>query len=260
MPIEGIDINRCSLCKCCIKECPRGNYGFISEEKKIFFDSSQNCILCGHCIAVCPEEAIIYTDMYDQALEFKELNISISNEELNQLLRLKRSIRQYKNKQIPKEIIEKIIDCMKCAPTAMNKRSLECLVISSVYKINELIDSIIEAIEDEVEHEEYIKKREEGIDPFFHNAPHILIFHSDNKWDSTNATIAITYGMLYAAALDLGSCWIGGVQVFLNANKEIKKRVLGIVDEIFGIMIIGIPEVRYYRAPPRPPIKTEFIS
>ena len=103
------------------------------------------------------------------------------------------------------------------------------------------------------------KKRENGIDPFFYNAPHILTFHSDNDWDSKNATIVITYAMLCAETLGLGSCWIGGVERFLNENKDVQKKVFGIEDEIFGIMILGYPTVKYYRAPPRPPIETNFL-
>ncbi len=149
---------------------------------------------------------------------------------------------------------------MSYAPVAMNKRTLQCVVISDNQKINELIDSIIEAIEEEEDTETYRKEREKGIDPFFYNAPHILILHSDNDWDSTNATIAITYGMLCAETLGLGSCWIGGVQRFLNENNEIKKRVLGIKDEIFGFIIFGYPKVKYYRAPPRSLMNTKFFS
>ncbi len=260
MPIKGIDTNKCNFCKICIKECPSGNFKEDIDEKKINFDSSQGCILCGHCIAVCPEKAIIYEDTEGKTLDFEELGTSISNETLNRLMQSKRSVRQYKRNKIPKEIIEKVINCMSYAPTAMNKRSLKCSVISDEQKINEFIDSIIEAIDEEEERDAYKKKREKGIDPFFYNAPHILILHSDNDWDNTNATIAITYAMLCAETLDLGSCWIGGVQIFLNENKEIKEKVLGIEEKIFGIMIFGYPTVKYYRTPPRPPIITKFIS
>ncbi|MFX1437467.1 MAG: nitroreductase family protein [Promethearchaeota archaeon] len=259
MPIEGIDSMRCNHCGLCINECPRGNFSVNGVEKTITFDSSEGCILCGHCIAVCPERAIISTGMDDIPFDFNESNLSISPQDLNKLMLSKRSIRKYKNKKVPKEIIEKLINCMRYAPTAMNKRSLKCLVISDEQKINEFIDSIIEAIEEDEEREMYKKKREKGIDPFFYKAPHILILHSDNKWDITNATIAITYAMLYAETLGLGSCWIGGVQIFLNENKEISERVLDIKDKIFGIMILGYPLVKYYRSVPRSPIKTRFF-
>ncbi|MFW9998750.1 MAG: nitroreductase family protein [Candidatus Hodarchaeota archaeon] len=258
MPIKGINVDRCNLCKECIKECPMDNYN--SPNNEINFNNSRRCILCGHCIAVCPENAIIYENMNDTTLEFEEPSELISYEAIYRLIRSKRSIRHYQNKKVPRDIIEKVIDCIRYAPIAMNKRTLKCLVISDETKINDLIDSIIDAIESEEERGEYKKKRKENIDPFFYKAPHIMILHSKNDWDSKNAVIAITYAMLGAETLGLGSCWIGGVQIFLNENKEIARNLFGINDEIFGIMIMGYPSVIYYRAPPRPPIETKFIS
>jgi nitroreductase/NAD-dependent dihydropyrimidine dehydrogenase PreA subunit len=260
MPIEGIDIDRCNFCQSCVKECPLGNFCILKGKRQISFDSSQDCILCGHCIAACPEKAIIYTEMNGKTVDFDETIPHISNTALNRLMISKRSVRQYKNKKVPKEVIEQIINSMSFAPVAMNKHTLNCLVISDNKKIEELIESIIDSIEDVEEKEIYDKKREKGKDPFFHNAPHLLILHSDNDWDNTNGTIAISYGMLSAETLGIGSCWIGGVQMYLNENKDIKERVLGIKDKISGFMIFGYPQVKYYCAPPRPPIKTTFIS
>ncbi|MEE9378121.1 MAG: nitroreductase family protein [Candidatus Lokiarchaeia archaeon] len=259
MPIKGIDIEKCDLCNECIKECPMGN--FSKPKGKIIFDSSRSCILCGHCIAVCQKNAINYEDMKDIVFNFEKISELQSFDAMYKILRSKRSIRQYKNQKVPKDIIEKVIDCIRYAPVGLNKRTLKCLVISDEEKINELIDTIIETIDSKEERENYKKKRTENIDPFFYNAPHLFILHSNNNdWDSKNAVIAITYAMLGAETLGLGSCWIGGVQIFLNENKEIVKNLFGIDDEIFGIMILGYPKVKYYRAPPRPPIETKFIS
>jgi nitroreductase/NAD-dependent dihydropyrimidine dehydrogenase PreA subunit len=260
MPIEGIDTDKCNFCKSCVKECPLENFSITTEERQIEFDSSQDCILCGHCIAVCPEKAIKYKDLNGDAVDFGEPIYTISNQELKKLFLSKRSIRQYKNKDVEKETIEQIIKCMSYAPVAMNKHSLKCLAISDKQKINELIDSIIDAIEEVEERDVYKKKRENGIDPFFYKAPHILILHSNNDWDSTNAIITITYAMLYAETIGIGSCWIGGVQMFLNENKKIKEKVLGIKDKIYGFMIFGYPAVNYYCSPPRPTIPTKYLS
>ena len=260
MPIKGIDMKRCSLCQECINECVRRNFKKSREKEQIIFDSSQGCILCGHCIAVCPEDAIIYEDMKGKALNFEEPSEIMSYEAIYELMRAKRTIRQYKNTKVPREIIEKVMNCMRYAATALNKRTLKCLIISDDQKINELIDTIIDAIDEEEERESYKKRRNRGVDPFFYNAPHILILHSDNSWDATNATIAITHAMLCAQTLGLGSCWIGGVQRFLIKNKEIQKKVFGIDDKIFGIMILGYPAVKYYRAPPRPPLEINEVD
>lgn len=260
MSIKGIDFKKCNFCYECIKECPIGNFSQASNGVEIIFHNSQNCVLCGHCIAVCPEDAIIYEDMKDTATDLEQGVKNVSYDSMYKLMSSKRSIRQYKNKKVPKELIQKVINSMRYAPTSMNTRTLKCLVISEDQKIDNLIESIIKAVKSEEEREIYRKKREKIIDPFFHNAPHILILYSNNDWDSKNAIIAITYAMLCAETLGLGSCWIGGIQIFLNENKEIQKNIFGMDDEICGIMILGYPTMNYFRVPPRPPIETKFIS
>lgn len=256
MPIKGIDKRRCNICQECIKECVMSRFSLDEEENKISFNS-ENCILCGHCIAICPENAILYDDMKDTVLDIEEPSDSLSHDVLFKLIRSKRSVRRYKSKIVPNEIIEKIIESMRYAPTAINSRNLKCIIISGRKNIEEFTDSIIESIISEKEKENLKKSRVEGMNPFFYNAPHILILHSKNGWGEINATIAITYAMLYAETLGLGSCWIGGIQKFFMNNKEKSKKILSIDDVIVGIMIFGYPAVKYKRAPPRPPLEVK---
>ncbi|MFW9901863.1 MAG: hypothetical protein ACFFDY_11385, partial [Candidatus Thorarchaeota archaeon] len=74
------------------------------------------------------------------------------------------------------------------------------------------------------------------------------------------STIALTYGMLCAQSLGLGSCWIGLAQGILSANKELREEIAGIRDKIWGVIIIGYPSQTYYKVPPRPDIKTKGLD
>jgi len=132
MPILGIDIFKCSKCKQCINDCPTGNFTVEKDKQNIIFNDT-NCILCGHCIAVCPEDAILYENMQDTSLEFErdqDPDALINYKGIHQLLRGIRSIRQYQPKSVPKEFIQKIIDTIRYAPTGANMRTLKCLVVS----------------------------------------------------------------------------------------------------------------------------------
>jgi nitroreductase/NAD-dependent dihydropyrimidine dehydrogenase PreA subunit len=262
MPIKGIDIKRCNLCQECINECVMRNFNKSGEEQQIFFDSSQGCILCGHCIAVCPEDAIIYEDMKDESLEFhgsQDPKQLISYEVMHQFLRVKRSIRQYKPDKVPKEILDKVINSMRYAPTGANMRNLKCLILTNDDKKNLLASSIIDALESEEVRDPFRREQENGIDPIFFNAPHILIFYSKNPWDTRNVTIAMTYGMLSAQSLGLGSCWIGFAHGILEDHPVIKKKLTGIDTYVLGVMTLGYPAVEYFRAPPRPPLETKEL-
>ena len=220
MPITGIDITKCNQCKQCVNECPTNNYAYDEEKEKVIFNP-KSCILCGHCIAVCPENAIMHEKTKGAVLDYKDTNTINSQETLFNLIISIRSIRKYENKEVPQEILDKVIDSMRYAPTAMNLRTLKCRVISGVQKIKEFTEKIIDTMESEKEKEIYRKKIEDGMNPFFYNAPHILLLHSKGGWGEIDATIALTYAMLYAETLGLGSCWIGGIQKYIAEKGEI---------------------------------------
>ena len=262
MPIKGINIDKCSNCQACIKECPSQNYQLDNESGQTIFSKS-GCILCGHCIAVCPENAILYEKMKGEILNFakkQDPSTLISYEALHPFLRAKRSIRQYKNKKVSKDLVDRVVDSMRYACTGANIRSLKCLLISDEVKIKLLSDSIIDYIALGSPNTNFIKKRNLGIDPIFHNAPIVVIFYSNNQLDTRNATIAITFGMLSAQSLGLGSCWIGYAHSALTGNSELRIKHTGIKRHVLGVMTLGYPAVKYQRAPPRPPLKVRYIE
>ena len=64
MSIIGIDKDKCTNCKQCIQECGRG-YFYLGEEGQVLFNDTLGCNICGHCIAICPEEAILTKGLED---------------------------------------------------------------------------------------------------------------------------------------------------------------------------------------------------
>ncbi|MHA1932226.1 MAG: nitroreductase family protein, partial [Promethearchaeota archaeon] len=159
---------------------------------------SEKCSNCKQCISECPTRNFKGTH---------DPSTSISYEAMNKLFRAKRSIRQYKNEKVPEESIKKVINSMRYAPTGANMRNLKCLILSKKENINQLTDSIINVLESPDTRALFKSSREKGYDPIFYNAPHVLIIYSKNPYDTRNSTIAMTYGMLSAQILGLGSCW-----------------------------------------------------
>ena len=220
MTILGIDYDKCTNCKNCLYSCY-----YIRNDKEqdkvIFNDPLNLCNMCGHCIGKCPSNAFLHKD-FGEPIEFMDEEdpySQISYDRIHNFMSAKRSIRQYKSKKIPKEMLRKVISSMSYAATGGNIRSLKCLVISEEEKIKHLSDSITTE-----GYKSGLKlMRDRGRDPVFYKAPHVMILHSDNNFDTTNATIAFTHGMLSAQSLGLGSCWIGMAHMFLNSNKEYRR-------------------------------------
>jgi nitroreductase len=127
------------------------------------------------------------------------------------ILKERRSIRKYQKKEVPKEIIEDIIDCARFAPTAINIQPWEFIVITDKNKR--------EKIADITDYGKFIK-----------DAPVCIgVFCKDTKYYLEDGSAATTYILLAAKAYGLGSCWIAGDKK--NMQKKLEK-YLGCLKDI----------------------------
>ncbi len=273
MSVIGINKEKCSGCKLCILECRRG-YFYMKENGDMEFNGELNtCNICGHCIAICPEDAILLKDLddVDTYVGIDAPETIIGHEKMFRFIRAKRSIRSYKNKKVPKESIKKIFEAMRYAPSASNARLWRYLIISDPLKIKSLSHEVMKV------RYQYLgfKSGEEAInhfksidfDPIFYKAPHLIIlyFKTVQKnmimlglWGNDTG-IALTYGMLTAESLGLGTCWIGNFQVGVAINRDILS-ILGIKGHVFGAFTLGFPAVKYRRTTPRPQLKIKGLE
>jgi nitroreductase/NAD-dependent dihydropyrimidine dehydrogenase PreA subunit len=272
MSIIGIDRDKCSNCKQCIQECGRGYFSVNEEGQVLFNDNSAGCNICGHCIAICPEEAI-ETENLEEVETYSGIDSPenfVESDKLLKFLRAKRSIRRYKNKKVPKELLEKVFEAMRYAPSASNARAWRYLILSDPEKIQKLHDEIVKVsyaysgFQSGEEALEYYKTIGRNL---FYKAPHIIVLYYRIVEKSSvmiglranDAGIALTYGMLQAESLGLGTCWIGMVQGAVPMNKEILK-ILGIKGMVLGAFTLGYPAVKYRRAVPRPPLNIKGLE
>ncbi|MFX0010778.1 MAG: nitroreductase family protein [Candidatus Hermodarchaeota archaeon] len=265
MPILGIDYEKCDNCQMCFYACTRYFRRDRDQNKVIFEDPEHLCDSCGRCVAMCRSDAILYENI-GELLTFEEVqdpSTLIPYETMYKFMSAKRSIRRFKKKKVPRELIEKVLNSMKYAPTGANIRTLHCTIISDEEKIKKLSGVVMDAIiasGNPRYSENFIKAKASGIDTIFYNAPHVMIIHSNNPGDAMNSTIALTYGMLSAQTLGLGTCWIGLAHGVLSSNKEAREKIAGVHGNIWGVIIIGYPNQIYYRVPPRPDIKTKGLE
>jgi len=272
MSIIGIDKDKCSNCKQCIQECGRGYFSVDEDGQVLFNDNSIGCNICGHCIAICPEEAIETENLDDvetiSGIDSPE-NI-VESGKLLKFLRAKRSIRRYKNKKVPKELLEKVFEAMRYAPSAGNARAWRYIILSDPEKIKKLDEEIAKVnygymgFQSAEQALEYLKSTGRSL---FYDAPHLIVLYYRIVEKNTvmvglranDAGIALTYGMLEAESLGLGTCWIGMVQGAIPMNKEILK-ILGIKGMVLGAFTLGYPAIKYRRTVPRPPLKIKGLE
>lgn len=64
-----IDLDKCIKCKSCIRDCFPENIILQNDEISI----KGPCMMCGHCVAICPTKAISF-EGYEDSEELKDLN------------------------------------------------------------------------------------------------------------------------------------------------------------------------------------------
>ena len=71
-------------------------------------------------------------------------------DDLMGIIKKRRSVRAYQDKPLPKEVVEKILEAARYAPSARNEQPLEYKVITNKTLIKKLSDGISEAMKKEV--------------------------------------------------------------------------------------------------------------
>ena len=146
----------------------------------------------------------------------------------------RRSIRSFKDKKIPKEVIQEIVNAGQFAPSAMNSQSPIILAITNKDLINRLSKLNAQVL------------GTTNYDPFF-GAPAVLVVLAERNSSAPVYDGSLVMGnmMLAATSLGLGSCWIHRArEVFdMPEGKQILKEI-GIVGfyEGIGNCIIGYPD------------------
>ncbi|MFH0890354.1 MAG: nitroreductase family protein [Candidatus Aenigmatarchaeota archaeon] len=132
-------------------------------------------------------------------------------------IKKRRSIRKYKDRSVPKNIMNSILDAARYAPTARNMQELDYKIITS--------KSLMQKISDRIrvlQEKESLSIQTKDSSNLFHGAPLLIIITGpvDNKWTYIDAAIAAETIMLYATSIGLGTCFIGTAR-FIDKDTEL---------------------------------------
>ena len=152
-----------------------------------------------------------------------------------ELINRRESVRDYNpNQTINKDVLNKIINAGRIAPSAANKQPWKFLVISSEKMLNKVRPCY---------------NRE-----WFNDAPHILIVVGDknNSWIrqsdgynslETDLTIAMDHMILAAEAKNIGTCWIAAFDNDILRNAlQLKENQI-----VYSITPLGYQNKEYKR-------------
>ena len=123
--IVGVNTQLCTGCGLCERDCPSAS--IVVLDGKAAADM-KNCIRCGHCQAICPVNAVSLSGFAEEP-EAITPAMRVAAEALLGQLKARRSVRQFTSREIPQELINKIIEAGRYTPTGTNKQGVSYTVL-----------------------------------------------------------------------------------------------------------------------------------
>jgi len=281
------------LCKregLCQTVCVQGV--FVQEEKSAVptVTREEACFDCGHCVAVCPGDAISHSSFPEDSGGDIKPELEAGYDQVLQLLRGRRSKRAFTDEPVSREDMEKIIEAARFAPSGHNCQGTRYAAVLSpgaIAEIGSLTASALRklvkpfaspigrlvmramigarkvaAVTDfapELVH--LASLYDDGTDLLLYGAPALLLFHADEVDISpgTDANLALQNASLAVEALGLGCFYTGFVVAACDRDDSIA-RFLELPEhhKIYAGLAIGHPRVKFRRWPERRPARVTW--
>jgi nitroreductase/NAD-dependent dihydropyrimidine dehydrogenase PreA subunit len=270
MKLIEIDEKKCKRDGICASDCPAGIIYLKDKDSipEVIPGEENACLLCGHCVAVCPHGALSHARVPAEGSPAIKKDLVISLEQAVQFLRSRRSIRQYLDKPVEKETIQKLIEIARYAPTGGNTQLVRWWVFTDRAELRRFSQMVVDWMRQLLEttpaaslppyFPRILAAWDAGRDAVLRDAPVLILAMApaESPNGMVDLSIALSYLQLAAVPMGLGTCWAGLVQRALQVWQPLK--------EAFGFtgksphhypMMLGYPALEYRRVPERKPPK-----
>ena len=164
------------------------------------------------------------------------------------LLRNRRAIREFQDREVPLDIVKEILQDTCLAPTASNGQPCRFIIIkdskylkklSDESKKNFLADIAANPQSPLTKYEEYLQDENFNV---FYNAPCAVFFIGPKNVPSAEVDTALTvaYFMFSATSRGLGTCWIG-LGANIRSPQILDEMCITEEYEIVAPIIVGYP-------------------
>lgn len=273
-----ISYEHCNSCGLCVKVCK--DFSLVMENNRPVVSNHPlfGCMACGQCMAVCPTNAIEISGREMTAadrIDLSEARDKTSYPQLKNLMINRRSIRDFKDKEVEEELINKIIEAATSAPMGLPPSDVQLIVLKGKDKVREFSFDVIDYFKKiswlfsnkfiwlwrlfGKETYEVMKSFGQPLVDFMvdtkdkdenyllYDAPLAMYFLASLYSDPADPHITATYAMLAAESLGLGTCMIGSVHPIIQYGaKKLKKKWHIPAKAPAGIIVLmGYPKYKY---------------
>jgi nitroreductase/Pyruvate/2-oxoacid:ferredoxin oxidoreductase delta subunit len=260
-----IDQNKCNSCGLCVQTCHEYCIKIDDGALKIDYNF---CSTCTQCIAICPKEALSWNNV--KPVKYNKEFLP-GSDELDELLKERRTIRDFKSEKINKDLLEEIVNYAIYSPT--HSFDFRAIIIDNENLINQIDKTIfkfslkiyqllykpkffhiiVKLLTPKSEYEYLkVKPKLEAVLKRGRNfktiPPAIVMIIADKRvpLGKESAQYALYSINLFAHTKGLGCRNLVGNQMFLNRSNSIRQK-LGLKkhEKIVGTMAIGYPALKY---------------
>ncbi len=291
--VPEINVDRCVGCGACVSDCS-GEVLKLDNGKAVFTpEGFMGCIACGHCMTLCPVDAVRVAGrgmLPSDRVELPPRDVQATVGQFEALLLRRRSVRRYQEHEIERDAIDRILSMTALAPMGIPPTEAGVVVFHGRDKVQAFAQDACDSFArmrkrmspkllsvmrffrllNKTDYEsmrdfvlplmkEVVERRERGEDLFTYGAPAAFLFHFGPYADPADAHIAATYAMLAAESLGLGSCMLG-TPIAFNYDPQMKGKY-GIPSENkFGLALtLGRPAQERHATIRRRLASTTFV-
>jgi nitroreductase/NAD-dependent dihydropyrimidine dehydrogenase PreA subunit len=256
-----IDELKCTKCGSCANDCPAGIIDMNAVYPAVAAERKGACFKCQHCLAVCPTGAVSILGKNPE--HSRPLKGGLPDpDRLETLIKGRRSVRQYRDENLAPELIQRLLDVARHAPTGHNARRVRLTVIDDKEVMDNFREQTMRGLMRVVRENrlpagmtfvaELVTLWEEHrVDTVFRGAPHLIVTSAPKVGATPEADclIALSYFELFAQSLGVGTVWNGIAKLTFNDLVPELRKALGIPDRhlIGYAMAFGKPAVNYHR-------------
>jgi len=272
-----INQEACTQCSACVSLCTGRVFELKNEQVQAA--RPEECWLCGHCVAVCPTDAIQHSAYPLDQCPVLDRSTLPEVEALVAAFRERRSLRVFRDKPVPRELVRDLVDIARWVPSASNTQPVDWLAfddpalvaalsheaVAALAQTARLLhnplartflrltrgpDAVRKGLESVPAFERLAARHAQGQDPIFFGAPVVLVAHvpRDDHFGHDHAAYAAYNLMLAAQRFGLGTCQIGYFTVALERSGSLRDRLglpQGRKPEI--ALTLGYPRYRFRR-------------
>ncbi len=257
-----IDVETCIGCGQCASDCPAMIIGMETGIPSIANDLEQYCIRCMHCLAICSEGSVSILGYGPQDGTPLPPEQPIKPQQLETLIKGRRSVRNYQDKNVDSALIDKLLEVAGHAPSGHNDRGLLFTVVDDKGVLFDLREAAVTGLETLIKEERLPEGMEmfvdiiqawktAGTDILFRSAPHLLLVSApeENASPLQDCLIALSTFELYAQSHGVGTIWNGLATLTISELVPALRQRLGIPEDhqIGYAMGFGLPAINYHR-------------